>query len=127
MANSDYWLMIAEYDLETAKAMHETKRYLYVGFMCHQCIEKILKGIYVARKNETPPRIHNLARLLEIVGLDSNIPQDLLDFMLALNPLNLATRYPDYKLELLKEIDNVYSEKLIFDTGRLLTWLKTKL
>ena len=27
-----YWLEIAHYDLLTAKAMLETKRYLYVGF-----------------------------------------------------------------------------------------------
>lgn len=31
-----YWLDLAEYDLETAMAMLETKRFLYVGFMCHQ-------------------------------------------------------------------------------------------
>jgi HEPN domain-containing protein len=36
----NYWLDIAGYDLDTAKAMLETGRYLYVGFMCHQVIEK---------------------------------------------------------------------------------------
>ncbi len=30
-----YWLEIAEYDLVTARAMLETGRLLYVGFMCH--------------------------------------------------------------------------------------------
>lgn len=40
-----YWLEIAEYDLETARAMLETGRYLYVGFMCHQVVEKALKEI----------------------------------------------------------------------------------
>ncbi len=44
-----YWLDAAEYDLQTAKAMLETKRYLYVGFMCHQTIEKALKGVFVTR------------------------------------------------------------------------------
>lgn len=127
MSNSDYWLTIAEYDLDTAEAMHKTKRYLYVGFMCHQCIEKMLKGIYVANIKETPPRIHNLASLLEIVGLDQCIPSDLLDFILGLNPLNIATRYPDYKLELIKEIDQAYSAKLVSETRRLLEWLKTKI
>ncbi len=39
-----YWIDIAEYDMETAKVMLEGKRFLYVGFMCHQVIEKILKG-----------------------------------------------------------------------------------
>lgn len=31
----NYWIDIAEYDLETAKAMFTSKRFLYVGFMCH--------------------------------------------------------------------------------------------
>ena len=42
---TSYWLEIADYDLETAKAMLETGRYLYVGFMCHQVIEKTLKAV----------------------------------------------------------------------------------
>ena len=42
-----YWIEMAEYDLETAKVMLKGKRFLYVGFMCHQVIEKILKGYFV--------------------------------------------------------------------------------
>jgi HEPN domain-containing protein len=38
-----YWVEISDYDLDTAEAMLASKRYLYVGFMCHQTIEKILK------------------------------------------------------------------------------------
>jgi len=37
-----YWIDLAEYDLETAKVMLAGKRLLYVGFMCHQVIEKAL-------------------------------------------------------------------------------------
>lgn len=41
----NYWIDLAEYDLETAKAMLDTKRYLYVGFMSHQTIEKGMKAV----------------------------------------------------------------------------------
>ena len=34
-----YWLDIADYDLDTAEAMHQTGRWLYVAFMCHHNIE----------------------------------------------------------------------------------------
>jgi hypothetical protein len=37
---AEYWFDIAEYDLETARVMLQGKRFLYVGFMCHQVIEK---------------------------------------------------------------------------------------
>jgi len=36
-----YWVELSEYDLETAKAMLQSKRYLYVGFMSHQAIKKL--------------------------------------------------------------------------------------
>jgi HEPN domain-containing protein len=38
-----YWIEISDYDLETAESMLKSKRYLYLGFMCHQAIEKALK------------------------------------------------------------------------------------
>ena len=49
---------MANYDLETAKAMLKTKRYLYVGFMCNQVIEKILKAYFVKIKKVQPPYTH---------------------------------------------------------------------
>ena len=64
-----YWITIAEYDLKTAQAMLETKRYIYVGFMCHQAIEKILKALFTKVYDETPPFTHNLFMLSEKCGV----------------------------------------------------------
>ena len=36
-----YWIDLSDYDLDTALAMLESRRYLYVGFMCHQTIDQI--------------------------------------------------------------------------------------
>jgi HEPN domain-containing protein len=55
-----YWEDIAEYDLKTAEAMYQSGRYLYVVFMCQQAIEKLVKGLYVFKLNEEPPRTHNI-------------------------------------------------------------------
>jgi len=41
-----YWLDIADYDMGTAEAMYAAGRWLYVGFMCHQVIEKTLKAYW---------------------------------------------------------------------------------
>ena len=49
-----YWIDVSDYDLETAQAMLATARYLYVGFMCHQTVEKLLKGHYVEMTGQTP-------------------------------------------------------------------------
>ena len=47
-----YWTELSDYDMETADAMFSTGRWLYVGYMCHQVIEKYSKLIgVVKRKN----------------------------------------------------------------------------
>ena len=55
-----YWIDISEYDLKVAECLLERGYYLYVGFMCHQSIEKMLKAIYEKNNNKTPPYTHKL-------------------------------------------------------------------
>ena len=55
-----YWVEMSDYDIETADAMLATGRYLYVGFMCHQTIEKILKAYWTKNLTEIPLKIHSL-------------------------------------------------------------------
>ena len=127
MSNENYWLKIASYDLKTAEAMLNSKRFLYVGFMCHQSIEKILKGIYSKKFNEIPPKIHNLARLLKMIKLENEIPNNYVELINELNPLNIATRYPDQELDIINNLDYEYSSKLLERTRRLFKWFKEKL
>ena len=44
-----YWLELTKYDMSAAKAMQHAAKYLYMGFMCHQVIEKALKAV-IAKK-----------------------------------------------------------------------------
>ena len=60
------WIAASRYDLETARALLESRRYLYVLFMCQQSLEKLLKAHVMARTAEFPPRIHSLVRLAEL-------------------------------------------------------------
>ena len=64
-----YWFELAVYDMETARAMLKTRRYLYVGFMCHQVIEKSLKAYYWYRKGAEPPYSYNLLLLAGKSGI----------------------------------------------------------
>ena len=97
MDRVEYWLDLAVYDLETAKAMLASKRYLYVGFMCHQVVEKGLKAFYVKNHSTQPPYIHNLIRLAEKSGLYERMTDNQKDFYDFLDPLNIEARYPNGK------------------------------
>ena len=63
-----HWVERSEYDLDTAKAMLDAGRYLYVGYMCQQTVEKLLKAMIAQQNKENLP-IHNLNRLAEVAGI----------------------------------------------------------
>ena len=58
----EHWVERSKYDLDTAKAMLDTGRYLYVSYMCQQAIEKILKAIIAKKGKENFP-INKLNRI----------------------------------------------------------------
>lgn len=125
--NSEYWVDLANYDIDTAKAMQATGRFLYVGFMCHQTIEKALKAYAIAKSGELPPKIHDLLRLArqsKIYGLLSDEQKDLLDL---LAPLNIEARYPSDKERIMQELNRERCQKILFQTEELLQWIKKQL
>ena len=122
-----YWMEMSDYDFDTANAMFETKRYLYVGFMCHQVIEKILKAYWAKVSNEPPLKIHSLSRLAEKTELDKQLSEEQLEFIDLLEPLNIEARYPSYKERLIKSLDTNRCKELLQQTDELRIWIKNKL
>lgn len=122
-----YWIEMSDYDFDTAKAMLKAKRYLYVGFMCHQVIEKALKAYWSNVLEEPPLKIHSLSRLAERSGLSIEMDDAQLDFIDELEPLNIEARYPSYKERLLKSLHENRCKELITNTDQLRLWIKSKL
>ncbi len=122
-----YWVELAEYDLRTADAMHSTGRYLYVGFMCHQTIERILKALYSKNKQTNPPYKHNLSYLAKKADIYDEIDNDAKDFLDILEPLNIEARYPADKDRVFKSFTEQYSAYLIQKTKELYRCFKAKL
>ena len=102
----NYWVELSDYDLETADAVLQTKRYLYVGFMCHQSIEKIFKAAFSKIKEETPPFVHKLTLIAKQGDFYGQLSEKQKDFIDQMEPLNIKTRYPDDKKRLAKKINS---------------------
>ena len=90
----------AEYDLKTAENMLQDERYIYVVFMCHLAIEKILKAIAAEVTKRTPPKTHNLIYLIKLTQI--KLPQNLFDFITKINNASIVTRYPEDFSELVR-------------------------
>lgn len=123
----EYWTSTAEYDIKTAEAIQETKRFLYVGFMCHLVIEKMLKAHFVKINDTIPPYTHNLQYISEKSGLFNELPEEYKDFLDTLQPLNIRARYPADRDELYKLLTEERCQLLIEKTKEMMIWIKNKL
>jgi len=87
------WFFQSDYDLETASQLLQSGRNIYCIFMCHLSLEKALKGLFIKRLNEFPPKLHDL---IYFVNRTSLSPEDThMDFLMWLNRMGIITRYPE--------------------------------
>lgn len=122
-----YWVELSDYDFETAEAMLKSGRLLYVGFMCHQTIEKILKAYFSSISDEPPPFSHNLTLLSEKSGIFELLHDDFKEVINLLEPLNIEARYPTHKQQLLNSLTKTKCKDILLRTKKLQKWVKEKL
>lgn len=120
------WIERAEYDLETAESLLKSKRYLYVAFMCQQCLEKLLKA-YTTSIGNDPSFIHNLLRLAEESGLTTEMVEDQKLLLADLNPFYIKARYGEYKDALSRVCTAETAAQFLRSTGDFVKWLKPKI
>ena len=111
-----------QYDLKTAELLLKDKRYIYVAFMCHLAIEKVLKAILSEMFQELPPYTHNLNRLIELGNIV--LPEEYQVFINKINLQSVPTRYPEDFMKISKEFNRKISEQYLIQTKGILGWLK---
>ncbi|MGH7456782.1 MAG: HEPN domain-containing protein [bacterium] len=117
------WMAMADYDLETAKHMLKTGRYIYVVFMCHLSLEKMIKAHVEMAEGKFPPKIHDLETLAQRAEL--TIPSPLNKIILELNKASIPTRYPEDLQRSLADYSKKYCSRVLKETRETLQWLKT--
>ena len=116
------WILQSDYDFETAEAMFSTARYVYAVFMCHLCIEKIIKSQYVKQRNKVAPKSHNLLWLAEEIKLE--FPENIYKFVFQLNDASLPTRYPQELKSSIKLYSKEVTREILNKTKDLQQWIK---
>jgi HEPN domain-containing protein len=126
-AKVTYWVDLAGYDMDTAEAMLQTGRLLYVGFMCHQVVEKMLKAWWASAKDSTPPYTHSLVTLATLSGLFDLLDPTRRALLDTLGPLNVESRYPADRQRILASLTPERCQTLISQTEELRQWIHSKL
>jgi len=111
----------AEYDLKTAENMLNDGRFIYVVFMCHLAIEKMLKAISAQTTKKVPPKTHNLIYLIKLSNL--KLSQNLFDFIAKINNASIVTRYPEDFSELIKAYPKEIAVEYLSNTKEVIRCL----
>ena len=118
---------MSDYDIDTADAMFRTGRWLYVGFMCHQTLEKVFKAYWCSKKVEPAPYSHNLINLAQSCGLGQLLSDEQKAFISEIMPMNIEARYPSYKESLSSVLSEEKCKEILVKTKEMQQWVKTKL
>ncbi len=118
------WLARVDYDLETAEAMLNARRYIYAVFMCQQAIEKCLKAVIIHRGAEVAP-IHNLRRLVEAGNF--KFDEDTLVKLDFLSQYYINARYKEDLDDLSKGMTKEIASEFVVFAKELIGWLKKEM
>jgi HEPN domain-containing protein len=91
------WYDAALVDLEEARDSLARGRPNWALFAAHQAVEKALKAAYLVLKRRSPPKTHDLTRLVRELGL--KLPPELAAGVAELTPYYTIARYPNAGLE----------------------------
>lgn len=116
------WISLSEYDLETARHMLATGRFLYVVFMCHMALEKMLKAHVAEATQSIPAKTHDLIYLVKKSGLV--VPQSYLEFIGKINNASVPTRYPEDLQRIIAQYPEAIARDYLERTEEVLQWLR---
>lgn len=119
----DYWDSEAKESLQVAQHLFDKKDYSYALFFGHLAIEKLLKSIYVKRRDDNVPRSHNLPRIAKAANL--TIPEYILSDLIRITAFNLEARYPDYKKKFRKKCTKHFTTQELDRIHEVFKWLKS--
>ena len=121
------WLEMAEDDLDTATVMFNSKKYMYVSFMCQQAIEKLSKGIYVYIFDKEAPFTHNINIILKDIEKVTNSKEysKYESLFATLTSFYIIGRYDVYKQKVSKDLDNKSSKEILNKSKEAFIWLKS--
>jgi len=123
----EHWVKLSDNDLKVAEDLFVLKHYLYVGFMCHQSIEKIFKGYFAKLNDSAPPFTHDLRIISTKGNFSDELPEEQKQFIRILSPLNIRLRYPEYKDMIFKQMTKDVTWDILQKTKKLQQWIKEQL
>lgn len=113
----DIWVEGSKDALDTAQKLFVSKKFNHSLFFLHLALEKLLKAIYISKKDEAPPYTHDLVTLAEKCLM--SVSDDQKSQLAEISEFNVSARYEDYKNRMYKKATEEYTTEW-FKTGESL-------
>lgn len=130
MANkerAEKWLNIVAEDLSVAEDLYKTGHWLYVGFMCHQVIEKMLKAYWCVCRDDDPPFLYDHGRIAKGCGLYTKMNEEQKNFLAIIREMNIEARYQEYKDEVARKLNRETTAGILETTKQMYAWILQQL
>jgi HEPN domain-containing protein len=131
-----YWMMLANYDLDTVEVLIKGRRWVYVAFFCHQAVERQLKGMYVYYAGKEAPKTHNVSFLFsKIIAAEDFLEQadqqllaqgqkDCEEYLIDAMYFYISDYPFSYKNIMSRFVDEKTGLELYARTQKIITWLR---
>ena len=120
---ADKWLDIVAEDLSVAEDLYKTRHWLYVGFMCHQVIEKTLKAYWCVCRDDDPPYLHDHKKIAQGCGLYNKMSEEQKNFIALIRDMNIEARYQEAKDAVARSLNRENTAEILETTKQLYTWI----
>lgn len=121
----NYWVESADKDYKTMLDLFQTKNNSWALFIGHLVIEKLLKGLYIKKKGEYPPLIHDLRRICEKAEIELDDTQKII--LDTISRFNINARYDDYKQSFYLLCNDGFTAEWIEKIENCRLWIKAML
>lgn len=108
------WRKSAEEDLSIASKLFRSRDYSYALFFCHLALEKILKAVFIAKKDDAPPPLHDLIKLCQKSGIKLN--ESKVKDLTEISSFNIEARYDVMKEKLYKKATAGFTKEYLSKT-----------
>lgn len=120
-----FWEEGSQRDLEMMDFLFKECKFSYALFFGQMGLEKLLKSIYISKKDEAPPYIHDLVKIAAKCDLTLNIEDK--KILETITGFNINARYDDYKDKFYRTATKEYTTKHISEIKRIKKWLEKQI
>lgn len=122
----NYWLKIAEKDVDMMQYLFEGRKYVQALFFGHLYVEKVAKAVWIKNNvSDIPPKTHNLLKLVQESGVGLATGDQ--TFLIKLNQYQIESRYPEDIDQLYKITDKNLTEDYFNKIHNIVKCLKEKM